>query len=60
MLMFLGKNWLKQSDKQDINLSGTVSSGYDLSSLSKLELLNLRELLVKAKTNGQFANNSGD
>ena len=62
MLIFLGKNWLGQSDRQEVKLDSPlqVSTGYDLSNLSEQELLNLRELLVKAKQNGNTTNNSGD
>lgn len=62
MLIFLGKNWLGQSDRQEVKLDSPlqVSSGYDLSNLSEQELLNLREILVKAKQNGQTTDNSGD
>ena len=62
MLIFLGKNWLGQSDRQEVKLDSPlqVSSGYDLSNLSEQELLNLREILLKAKQNGQTTDNSGD
>lgn len=64
MLIFLGKNWLGQRDRQDVKLSGSesnpiqINSSYDLSSLSEQELLSLREILVKAKKNGQITDNS--
>ena len=40
MLIFLGKNWLGQSDRQEVKLDSPlqVSSGYDLSNLSEQEL----------------------
>ena len=66
MLIFLGKNWLGQSDRQDVKLSGSgenpiqINSSYDLSTLSEQELLNLREILVKAKRNGTTADDSGN
>ena len=62
MLIFLGKNWLGQSDRQEVKLDSPlqVSTGYDLSNLSEQELLNLREILLKAKPNGQTTDNSGD
>lgn len=62
IMIFLAKNWLGMSDKQDVKLDSPLqlASGYDLSNLSEQELLNLRELLTKAKTNGQTANDSGD
>ena len=62
MLIFLGKNWLGQSDRQEMKLDSPISieSGYDLSNLSEQELLNLREILTKAKTNGKTTDNSGD
>ena len=62
MLIFLGKNWLGQSDRQEVKLDSPlpVSSDYDLSKLSKQELLNLREILVKAKANGPSPDSSGN
>ena len=64
MLIFLGKNWLGQSDKQDLKLSGSkddplqINHQYDLSALSEQELLTLRGILLKAETNGNTADNS--
>lgn len=64
MLIFLGKNWLGQSDKQDVKLLGSkknplrIDCKYDLSSLSEQELLTLRGILMKAETNGKTADNS--
>ena len=64
MLIFLGKNWLGQSDKQDVKLLGStenpleIKCKYDLSSLSEQELLTLRGILMKAETNGNTADNS--
>ena len=53
MQIFLGKNWLGQSDKQDVKLSPVeINSSYDLSSLTEEELLQLRGILGKAKSNG--------
>ena len=66
MLIFLGKNWLGQSDKQDVKLTGSeinpiqINNSYDLSALSEQELLNLRELLLKAKSNEELTHDSGD
>ena len=62
MLIFLGKNWLGQSDKQDVKLDSPlpVNSGYDLSNLTEEELLQLRGILGKAKSNGTTTNDSGD
>ena len=62
MQIFLGKNWLGQSDKQDVKLDSPlpVNSGYDLSNLTEEELLQLRGILGKAKSNGTTTNDSGD
>lgn len=62
MLIFLGKNWLGQSDRQEVKLDNPlqVCSGYDLSKLSEQELLNLREMLIKVKQDGQSADDSGN
>ena len=62
ILIFLAKNWLGMSDKQKVELDSPlqITSGYDLSTLSEQELLNLREILSKAKTNGQTADPSRD
>ena len=62
MLIFLGKNWLGQSDRQEVKLDSQlqVSSGYDLSNLSEQELMNLREILLKAKQNGHTTDTSGN
>lgn len=57
MQIFLGKNWLGQSDKQDVKLSPVeINSSYDLSSLTEEELLQLRGILGKAKSNGTTTN----
>ena len=62
MLIFLGKNWLGMSDKQDVNLENAIqiNSSYDLSELTERELLQLRVLLGKAKKNGNTSDNSRD
>lgn len=54
MQIFLGKNWLGQSDRQDVKLENPIeiNSSYDLSSLTEEELLQLRGILGKAKSNG--------
>ena len=54
MLMFLAKNWLGMSDKQNVKLENPIeiNSSYDLSSLTEEELLQLRGILGKAKSNG--------
>ena len=60
MLIFLAKNWLGMSDKQDVNLAGPIqiNSSYDLSNLSEEELLQLRSILTKASANENTTNNS--
>ena len=64
MLIFLGKNWLGQSDKQDLKLSGSkdnplqIIHKYDLSALSEQELLILRNILLKAEKNEGTTNDS--
>ena len=64
MQIFLGKNWLGQSDRQDVKLSGSknnplqVSHHYNLSALSEQELLTLRGILTKAEINEGTADNS--
>ena len=62
MLIFLGKNWLRQSDRQKVELDSSlqINTEYDLNKLSEQELLTLREILVKAKSNGQTTHDSGD
>ena len=62
ILIFLAKNWLGMSDKQKVELDSPlqVTSGYDLSTLSEQELLTLREILSKAKTNVQTADINRD
>ena len=54
MLIFLAKNWLGMSDKQNVMLENPIeiNSSYDLSSLTEEELLQLRGILGKAKSNG--------
>ena len=61
MAIFLGKNYLGQSDKQDVKVNGSleVESGYDLSKLTEEELLTFRELLKKAGSNEQTTDVSG-
>ena len=60
MLIFLAKNWLGMSDKQDVSLAGPIQikSNYDLSNLSEEELLQLRSILTKASTNENTTDNS--
>lgn len=64
MQIFLGKNWLGQSDRQDVNLSSSkknplqIKHQYDLSALSEQELLTLRGILTKAEPNEGTADNS--
>ena len=61
MQIFLGKNWLGQSDKQDVKLSPVeINSSYDLSNLTEEELLQLRGILGKAKSNGNSADTRGN
>ena len=60
ILIFLAKNWLGMSDKQDVKVSSPieVNSSYDLGNLSEEELMSLRELLLKAKSNGHTTDDS--
>lgn len=60
MLIFLAKNWLGMSDKQDVSLAGPIQikTSYDLSNLSEEELLQLRSILTKASTNENTTDNS--
>lgn len=62
MLIFLAKNWLGMSDKQDVKFETPlqIASEYDLSALSEEELLSLRELLAKAKPNEKTSNPKRD
>lgn len=64
ILIFLAKNWLGMSDKQDVKVENPlqISSVYDLSKLTEEELLQLRGILNKAKPkdNGKTADDSGD
>lgn len=60
MLIFLAKNWLGMSDKQDVSLAGPIQikTSYDLGNLSEEELLQLRSILTKASTNENTTDNS--
>ena len=64
VLIFLAKNWLGMSDKQDVKVENPlqINTSYDLSSLTEEELLQLRGILNKAKPkdNVTTADDSGD
>ena len=57
MAIFLGKNYLGQSDKMELSGSQEIRHSYNLETLSEEELLTLRGILTKA--NGT-TNNSRD
>ena len=61
MQIFLAKNWLGMSDKQDVKLENPIeiNSSYDWTKLTEQEVLQLRELLMKATNNGTIATNIG-
>lgn len=61
MQIFLGKNWLGQSDKQDVQLSSMeINPEYNLNNLSEEELLKFRELVAKVRKNGQSSDSGRD
>ena len=48
MSIFLGKNYLGQSDKMELSGTQEIKHSYNLKNLSEQELLTLRGILVKA------------